>query len=117
MKEALTLSASTLKDNDVVNSKDESIGEISELMIDCKYGRISYAVLSFGGILGMGDKLFAIPWDALKLDTENKRFILNVDEETLKNSEGFDKDNWPDMADYSWSGRMYEHYNVKPYWD
>ncbi len=68
-------------------------------MIDMQSGRISYAVLSFGGFLGMGDRLFAVPWQALKLDTENKRFTLNVSKEQLKNAPGFDKDHWPTMAD------------------
>jgi hypothetical protein len=50
----------------------------------------------------MGEKLFAVPWAALTLDTQNKRFVLKVDKDTLKNAPGFDKDNWPNMADASW---------------
>ena len=72
------MGADTLVGNDVYNSQDEDLGDVKEIMLDMHTGRVSYAVLSFGGILGMGEKLFAVPWDALTLDTENKRFTLDV---------------------------------------
>ena len=78
------MGADTLIGNDVYNTADESLGTIKEFMIEMATGKINYAVLSFGGFLGMGDRLFAVPWQALKLDTENKRFILNASKEQLK---------------------------------
>lgn len=111
------LSASTLKGDSVVNSKDETLGTIEELMIDLDSGRIAYAVLSFGGFLGMGDKLFAIPWNALNVDTIEKRFVLNVPKERLENAPGFDKDNWPNMADQTWGTKIYSYYGSKPFWE
>jgi hypothetical protein len=69
------------------------------------------------GFLGMGNKLFAIPWQALTLDEEEKQFILNVDKDVLKSAPGFDKDNWPDMADPTWGSQIFSHYGYKPYWD
>jgi sporulation protein YlmC with PRC-barrel domain len=91
----LLMGADTLIGNDVYNSANESLGSIKELMIEMSTGKISYAVLSFGGFLGVGDRLFAVPWQALKLDTTNKRFTLNASKEQLKNAPGFDKDHWP----------------------
>ena len=72
----LVLSASALKGDKVVNRQGEDLGKIEELMIDLDRGRIAYAVLSFGGFLGMGDKLFAIPWQAFGVDTAEKRLVL-----------------------------------------
>ncbi|WP_338765648.1 PRC-barrel domain-containing protein [Massilia sp. METH4] len=92
------MGADTLMGEDVYNRQEEDLGDIKEIMIDMQSGQIAYAVLSFGGILGMGDKLFAVPWQALQLDTVNKRFILDVAKERLENAPGFDKDRWPDMA-------------------
>src|SRR6476646_3483702 len=112
-----TLSASTLVGDGVRNSAGDSLGKIEHLMIDLQTGRIAYAVLSFGGFLGMGDKLFAIAWSALALDTVEKRFILNVDKELLKRAPGFDKDHWPNMADHGWGAKVFTYYGVKPYWD
>lgn len=86
-------------------------------MIDMRSGRIAYAVLSFGGVLGMGEKLFAIPWSALKLDTVNKRFILGIDKDRLNDAPGFDKDAWPRMADRNWATQIHSYYKAKPYWD
>ncbi len=107
------MGADTLMGNDVYNTAGESLGTIKEFMIEMASGRIAYAVLSFGGFLGMGDRLFAVPWQALQLDTENKRFTLNVSKEKLKNAPGFDKDHWPSMADTSWSTPVYAFYGVK----
>jgi sporulation protein YlmC with PRC-barrel domain len=111
------LSAGTLKGDKVVNLQDEDLGKIEDLMIDLERGRIAYAVLSFGGFLGMGDKLFAIPWDALTVDTGNKRLVLNVDKELLKRAPGFDKNHWPDMTDPAWGAELYGYYGYRPYWE
>lgn len=111
------LSASTLKGDDVVNTKNEKLGTIEEVMIDLNKGCIAYAVLSFGGFMGMGDKLFAIPWSALTVDTEDKKLILNVKKETLEHAPGFDKDHWPNMADQTWGAGIYKYYGAKPVWE
>lgn len=107
------MGADTLIGNDVYNTADESLGTIKELMIEMSTGKIGYAVLSYGGFLGMGDRLFAVPWQALKLDTQNKRFTLNVSKDQLKNAPGFDKDHWPTMADTSWVSDVHKFYGVK----
>ena len=107
------MGADTLIGNDVYNTADESLGTIKELMIEMSTGKIGYAVLSYGGFLGMGDRLFAVPWQALKLDTQNKRFTLNVSKDQLKNAPGFDKDHWPAMADTSWASDVHKFYGVK----
>jgi len=110
------LSANTLIGNTVKNRSQEDLGNIKELMIDTDTGCIAYAVLSFGGILGIGDKLFAVPWSALQLDTTNKQCILDVTKEALENAPGFDKDDWPDMADRDWGRKIHVYYDEPPYW-
>src|SRR5258706_14269369 len=72
------MGADTLVGDDVYNQKGEDLGDIKEIMLDTKAGQVAYAVLSFGGFLGVGEKLFAVPWNALTLDTKNKRFVLNI---------------------------------------
>ena len=111
------LSSSSICSDHVKNSAGEDLGKIEDLMIDLHSGRIAYAVLSFGGFLKMGNKLFAIPWEALKLDAIKKQFVLNIDKSRLENATGFDKDNWPDMADSAWGYDIYKHYGYEPYWD
>lgn len=111
------MSASTLDGDKVVNSTGENLGKIEDIMLDVTSGRIAYAVLSFGGFLGMGDKLFAIPWSALTLDTDEKRFVLDVPKERLENAPGFDKDHWPSMAERAWAADVHAYYEVSPYWE
>lgn len=111
------LAASTLAGDSVRNAAGEDLGHIDEIMVDIPSGRVAYAVLSFGGFLGMGDKLFAVPWNALKVDEDEKCFILNVDRRTIEQAPGFDKNNWPDMNDVTWGSQLSTYYHVRPYWE
>lgn len=108
------MGADTLIGDSVVNAQEDDLGDIKEIMLDMRTGQVAYAVLSFGGFLGMGEKLFAVPWQALQLDTVNKRFMLNVDKEKLKNAPGFDPNAWPDMSDVSWSNQIHSFYGTDP---
>lgn len=111
------LAASTITGDHVRNTAGEDLGRIEEVMLDILTGRIAYAVLSFGGFLGIGDKLFAVPWKALQIDTAEHEFILDIPRQTLETAPGFDKKNWPDMADPEFSGPIHRFYNQQPYWE
>jgi sporulation protein YlmC with PRC-barrel domain len=111
------LSARILTGDRVRNAAGENLGKVEEIMLDVPSGRIAYAVLSFGGVLGIGDKLFAVPWSALRLEPEKHEFILDVSRETLENAPGFDKSNWPDMADAGFGELVHRHYGAPGYWD
>jgi len=107
---------SDLVGKDVKNAQRENLGDIKEVVLDPAHRRVRYVVVSFGGFLGLGDKLFAIPWDALDLDAENQRFVLDVPREKLERAPGFDKNDWPDFADRSFGGQIYEYYGTPQYW-
>ncbi len=109
------MGADTLIGDNVYNHQEEKLGDIKEIMLDMATGRIAYAVLSYGGILTVGEKLFAVPWSALTLDTENKRFLLDVSKERVKEAPGFDKDQWPDMANTSWVQAINTYYGTRDY--
>jgi len=108
------MGADTLLGNDVYNRDGEDLGDIKEFMIDMATGKIAYAVLSFGGLMGLGDKLFAVPWAALELDTVNKRFNLQVPKARLKDAPGFDQAHWPSMSDKTWARGVHKFYGT-PY--
>lgn len=101
----------------VKNIADEDLGKICEVMLDKISGRVAYVVLDCGGFLGMGGKLFALPWSVLQYDPNKECFLLNVDKEKLKNAPGFDKDHWPDMADRNWGESISQYYGAKAYWE
>ena len=116
-KNPRVLSSSTICSDRVKNAAGEDLGKIEDLMIDLDSGRIAYAVLSFGGFLKMGNKLFAVPWQALTVDTVKKVLVLNADKSVLERAPGFDKENWPDMADPTFGSSIYKHYGYRPYWE
>ncbi|PPE72020.1 photosystem reaction center subunit H [Solimonas fluminis] len=110
------MAADTLEGDRVVNTAGETLGKIRDIMIDVPSGRVAYAVLSVGGLAGIGDKLFAVPWSALVMDADDHSFVLDIDKERLKQAPGFDKEHWPSMADTQWATTIYEFYNTPPYW-
>ena len=112
------LPATTMVGSKVLNPAGDQLGNLKELVIDLEDGRIAYAVLSFGGFMGMGDKFFAIPWEALMLNPKDHTFILDVEKDVLKEAPGFDKDHWPNDAQYEagWLLDIYEYYGYSPYW-
>lgn len=112
-KHGTVLSASSLKGTKVVNAAGEDLGSLHEIMLDTDTGETAYAVLTFGGFLGMGDKLFAVPWQALSVDTANERIKMDVPRETLENAPGFDKNDWPMTPDETWYANLHRHYGYE----
>jgi hypothetical protein len=111
------LSASTLTGDEIRNFQDEQLGSVHDLMIDCENGRVGYVVMTSGGFLGMGNKLFAIPMSALQVDPGEKCLRMNASKQTFENAQGFDKNNWPDMANRQWERSVHGHFGATPYWE
>lgn len=101
----------------VESAAGEDLGKIEELVIDHLHGRVAYAILSFRGFLGIGNKFFAIPLPALSYRPSENLFVLHVDKETLKRAPGFDRAHWPDMSDRVWGEEVFSHYGYSPYWE
>jgi len=94
----------------VRDRKDKKIGEIKDLVLDSGRGEVGYAVVSFGGVMGVGRKYHAIPWQALQLSDDGKYYVLGADKETISQAPGFDKGDWPELADQKWSA------DIDRYW-
>jgi len=109
--------ASKVNGMDVLNADHKNLGDIQDVVLDQESGRIAYAVLSFGGFLGIGDKFFAVPWGALKPTTDKKAFTLDIPKDRLEKAPGFDKKSWPDLANRQWGTDIHTYYNVPPYWE
>lgn len=105
------LSVSSMEGDKVVNEVGDKLGDIKDVMIDMKTGTVAYVVLSFGGFLGMGNKLFGVPLEAMRKKPDEHAFILNVKKERLENAPGFDKDNWPGTK----TGESYDEYVMNVY--
>src|SRR4051812_28065218 len=116
MKFRRTPGAQTLIHDKVVTPAGQDIGRIEELMIDVTTGRVAYAVLSFGGFLGINNKLFALPWSAVTVDEAKQRFLVNVSKEQLDKMPGFDKSHWPDLGDLEDATGVYWSWGGTPSW-
>jgi sporulation protein YlmC with PRC-barrel domain len=114
----LILSASTIKGTAVKNAAGEKLGEIKDIMLDTESGKVVYTVLSVDtGFLNLDSKYFAIPWAALEFDTAQEEVVIfNVNKERLKNSPGFDKDNWPTAPQTEFINEVHVYYGYDPYY-
>ena len=106
------MGADTLIGDHVHNLQNEHLGEIKEIMLDMRSGKIAYAVMASGGVFTLGERLFAVPWEALTLDTVNKRFTLNIDKDRIENAPGFDTEHWPNMANQAWVTEIHNYYGT-----
>ena len=107
------ISSGDVEGTNVYDMKGSKIGEIDHLMIDKISGRVTYAVMSFGGFLGLGHSHYPIPWGALKYDTKLDGYITGITEQQLKDAPAFSDDSW---SNRNWETKTYQHYNVRPYW-
>ena len=107
------LSSTSIQNTPVLNTQGESLGTVEDLMIDPQTSRVQYAVLDFGGFLGIGDKLFAVPLESFTIDRAREQWVLNVDRDVLDSAPGFDKTDWPSTADEAFVERVYDHYGQR----
>jgi sporulation protein YlmC with PRC-barrel domain len=118
-KPRLIAGATSLVGSHVRNKAGEDLGKLEQIMLDLSSARIGYAVLSVGGFLGIGAKMVAVPWSALAVEEveQGPRLMLDVDRETLEHAPGFEKDDWPDMADPAFEREIHQHYGQAPWRD
>ena len=104
------MACSALAGDAIVNLAGEQLGTLEHVMLDVVTGRIAYGVLARGGVLGLGARLFAVPWPALVLDVERQCFVLDVALERLRRAPGFDREHWPAMADPGYARTVEEFF-------
>lgn len=116
---AALMTASTLTGFNIVNMAGETLGDVEEIMLDVEHGTVAYAVMSSGGFLGIGEKLFAIPWRALRLDTERRVFVLDVQKSHFDNAPGFESTHWPTQLNggEAWHRDVHDYYQTPVYWE
>jgi sporulation protein YlmC with PRC-barrel domain len=107
------ISSEDVEGTDVYGVDGKNIGKIDHLMIDKVSGRVTYAVISFGGFLGLGHSHYPVPWAALKYEPKLGGYITGITEEKLKDAPAFSDDAW---SDRNWEAQMHKHYNAPPYW-
>ena len=110
------ISSDKVSGSKVESVSGDNLGHIEEIMIDKLSGRVGYAVLNYGSFLGMGGKLFAIPWDILKYDTRRDAYVIGIPAERLKNAPSFDASSWPDMSSSAYGKELHNYYGSSADW-
>jgi len=100
----------------VENANGDDLGSISDVMIDKVSGQVAYAVLKYGSFLGMGGKLFALPWDQLKYDTGRGAYIVNIPEDRLRGAPSYAEDTEPNWSDPGWNRGLHDYYGSRADW-
>jgi sporulation protein YlmC with PRC-barrel domain len=108
------VSSNDVEGTEVYNTNGDHVGEIDHLIIDKGSGRVSYAVMTFGGFLGLGKNHYPIPWSALNYDTEKGGYRTSITENQLRDAPEYRDDAWEDR---DWERKTHEYYRVQPYWD
>lgn len=116
-----SMRASELMGKDLHSPSNDEVGEIKELVIDVRGARFPYVVISSGGFLGLGDKLHAIPWEAIQVkpDAAGKdkdKLVVGLAKDRVLKAPEFKKDDWARMTDRAWVSELYTYYGYKPYW-
>jgi sporulation protein YlmC with PRC-barrel domain len=108
------ISSEDIQGTEVYGAGGKNIGEIDHLIIDKVSGRVAYAVMSFGGFVGLGHSHYPIPWGALTYDTSLGGFRTNITEQQLKDAPQFSDDSWQDR---DWETRTHQYYGTPTYWE
>jgi sporulation protein YlmC with PRC-barrel domain len=109
-----TLPSKKVVGANIENAKGEKVGSIDDLVIDLQSGKVQYVAVAVGGVLGVGEKLFAVPFEEFKTthDTSNNiMFVLDIPKDRLENAPGFDKSHWPDFASPEWRNQIDTYYH------
>jgi hypothetical protein len=101
----------------VKSPQGEDLGKIEEIMIDMEVGHVAYAILSFGGFLGLGNKWVPVPWDALTLQPDEKVLVLSIEKEKIQKAPNFEPSTLPDLANRQWGAVIHTYYGYSPYWE
>lgn len=110
------IAADRVEGTSVYNRAGESLGTIDEVMIDKITGKVAYAVMSFGGFLGMGERHHPLPWGVLKYDTNLGGYVVDLDKDTLKNAPSYGKDETYDYEQRQSAQKLHDYYRIPPYW-
>jgi sporulation protein YlmC with PRC-barrel domain len=110
------IAADKVEGTTVYNRTGDKLGRIESVVLDKMSGKVAYAVLSFGGFLGIGDKHYPLPWGMLKYDTNLGGYAVDLDKKVLEGAPSYAVDQPVDLTDVAWSQRVHNYYKVPPYW-
>jgi hypothetical protein len=106
-----------LEQYNLVNEQDQDLGQVQTFVVDMVAGRIAFVIVAFGGMLGISDKWFAMPWEIMTWSPEKMKFVVDMPKNVLEKAPGMNKDKWMEEINSDWLAKCYLHYGLAPYWD
>lgn len=106
------IAASKVSGTDVFSRAGDKLGTIYDVMLDKVSGRSQYAVLSFGGFLGIGEKYHPLPWHALTYDPQQSGYVIDLDRKVLEGAPSYESRDTSSWGDNAWGGKVDEYYGV-----
>ena len=110
------IAASKVQGTYVYNAAGEDLGSIHDVMIDKVSGKVAYAIMSFGGFLGIGNQYHPLPWSVLRYDTDKGGYVVNIDKRQLEGAPAYDVGTEPAWGDPAYERSLHDYYGVGPYW-
>lgn len=110
------ISADKVEGTSVYNRQNEKLGTVKTVMIDKRSGKVAYAVMSFGGFLGIGDEYHPLPWQTLDYDTGQEGYVVDLDKKALEDAPRIRLDHDVDWENRDWGKEVHDYYKVPPYW-
>jgi hypothetical protein len=111
------ISSDKVEGTAVYNRAGEKLGSIHTLMIDKTSGKVAYAVMSFGGFLGIGDRYHPLPWSVLDYETSQGGYVVDLDRSKLEGAPTYGTSETPNWSDRSWGQQVHDYYGTRPYWE
>jgi PRC-barrel domain len=110
------ISAGKVTGTSVYNTAGEHLGEVYDVMVDKRSGKIAYAVMSFGGFLGIGERYHPLPWATLKYDTKQGGYVVGLTKQQLEGAPTYAANERPAWEDRAYETRLHDYYKTTPYW-
>jgi sporulation protein YlmC with PRC-barrel domain len=111
------IATSKLERYDLVNERGQDLGQVQNFVVDMLTGRIAFVIVAFGGMLGISDRWFAMPWDIMTWSPDKKKFVMDMPTKILETAPGMHKEKWVEDINSDWLAKCYLHYGLAPYWD
>lgn len=110
------ISSDRVEGTNVYNGQGDRLGSVDCVMLDKQQGKVAYAVMSFGGFLGIGEKRHPLPWQTLTYDEQKDGYVVNLTRDQLEQAPTLDWGDYDRLKDRAYGASVYSHYGQTPYW-
>jgi hypothetical protein len=116
LNSATLISTGAIRGTPVYNTDGEALGSVDDLMVDSETGRIAYALMSFGGFLGIGERIHPLPWAVLKYDKVRRGYVVPLTKAALVDAPNYGPEDAPRFGERAYEESIHDYYKTDRYW-